>query len=141
MGTFVAYQKMSQKNLRKTAKESIDGITKWFGKNPKRRVCKASLWYGITCKVKRGTVKEQVDAVLKETIEKDKADKAPPPTHRFKVGDYVGVVGDCMAEFVIDEIRGDGYVATCKVVHSDHSVMKPGQQYTLQDRQVVVKLG
>lgn len=70
MASFVAYKKLKQAELRKMAKESITGIEKWFEKNPKRRVCRATLWYGITCKVPRKSVAETINLVLKNTLKK-----------------------------------------------------------------------
>jgi hypothetical protein len=65
----VVYQKMSEQNLRKSAKETIPKIEEWFQKNPKRRVCKVELWYGEVASIKRKTVAEQINAKMESLIQ------------------------------------------------------------------------
>ena len=71
MASIVVYRKIKPAELKKMAKEAIKGVTVWFEKNPKRRVCRATLWYNTPVKVPRGKVKETIDAVVAETLKND----------------------------------------------------------------------
>jgi DNA/RNA endonuclease G (NUC1) len=53
---FALYKKLSQKELKKTAKQ----IEKWFIDNPTRKVCNTDLYGGT--KVRRGHVMEDLDS-------------------------------------------------------------------------------
>lgn len=62
----VIYEKMSRKEIDKAAKEAIKGITKFFEDNPKRRICKAELFYGQVVKVRKNHIKEDVLAAAEQ---------------------------------------------------------------------------
>lgn len=64
----VVYKRLTEKQLRKDAKDAIKQITEWFAENPKRRVCRAELFYGKTISVKRKTITEQVTKLLEEVL-------------------------------------------------------------------------
>lgn len=64
----VIYQKLSEEELRKSAQETIPQVESWFANNPKRRVCKAELWYGKRLSIKRKNVAEQVNAVVNDLV-------------------------------------------------------------------------
>lgn len=64
----VIYPKMTEDDLRKVAAEAIPKIEGWFQQNPKRRVCRAELWYGKHLSLKRKTVAAQINALLDETL-------------------------------------------------------------------------
>jgi hypothetical protein len=75
MASFVAFQKIKPKALKKIAKESIDGLEKWFKNNPKRKVCHAELWYGIQYDFKPSDdIAVIINKQLKETLKKDAED-------------------------------------------------------------------
>jgi len=64
----VIYPKMTEENLRKAAEAAISQVGGWFQQNPKRRVCRAELWYGKHLSLKRKTVAAQINALLEETL-------------------------------------------------------------------------
>ena len=47
MATFVVYQKIAPDKLRAMAQEAITGIEAFFAANPRRKICKATLWNAI----------------------------------------------------------------------------------------------
>lgn len=53
MTTFVIQKKYTQEEIEKLHKEALDGIGEFFANNPKRRVCKAKLYYGQVYKIRR----------------------------------------------------------------------------------------
>jgi hypothetical protein len=63
----VLYTKLTKKELEESAKQAIVQVTQWFESNPKRKVCKAKLWYGKTVKIRRGHVAEDVNAEAAQT--------------------------------------------------------------------------
>jgi hypothetical protein len=65
---FVVYQTIPEKEIRQTAKESIEGVTKWFAEHPKRRICRVEVWYGRQIKVKRTTVAQQINEAAEAAI-------------------------------------------------------------------------
>lgn len=69
---FVIYKTIPEAELRALAADTIPKISKWFEKNPKRRVCKAELWYGRTHKIKRKDVASQINTIV-EALIKEKA--------------------------------------------------------------------
>ena len=77
MGSFVAYQKLKTAALKRLAKESIEGITKWLQENPKRKTCHAELWYGIERNFSRkDNIAMIINDLLKQTLKKDAEDKS-----------------------------------------------------------------
>jgi hypothetical protein len=58
---------LSATQIRKEAKKAIRDIAKWFEQNPKRRVCKAELWYGKIISIKRATIEKQIETAVNET--------------------------------------------------------------------------
>jgi hypothetical protein len=72
MGSFVCYQKLPAKAIRKSAKRSIDGIEEFFKCNPKKKICVAELWYGRTIDVRKGHVAEDVNAAAELAIKNDR---------------------------------------------------------------------
>jgi hypothetical protein len=66
----VIYPKISVKKLKKDAKDLIPKIEQWFKDNPKRRVCRTELWYGKCINIRRKTVAEQINAVVKELLKR-----------------------------------------------------------------------
>lgn len=64
----VIYPKMTEENLRKAAADAIVKVEGWFTQNPKRRVCRAELWYSKHLSIKRKTVAAQINALLEETL-------------------------------------------------------------------------
>ena len=68
MGTFIAYMTLSDKDLKRNAKDAIRDINKWFEDNPKRKDCNAELWYGKRILIPKGKVKVMVEKFLKESL-------------------------------------------------------------------------
>ena len=68
--TIVIYQTIPEETIRSDAKDTIEKITQWFKDNPKRKVCRAEVWYGRVVHVKRKTVAEQINAAADKAIEK-----------------------------------------------------------------------
>ena len=68
MAGFVCYSKLSEKEIRKTAKDAIVGIKKFFEEHPRRRVCHAELWYGKQVAIRRNSVDEEIQKVVEETL-------------------------------------------------------------------------
>lgn len=174
MGSFVAYKQLKPTALRRIAKESINGIQKWFKNNPKRNVCHASLWYGIERdfkpkdnisviinKLLEDTLKRDAEIEKKEKIKKErfhaqseqkhsskKEKKKKNHVYKYKIGDIVGVVTNCMSEFEITGFEkntklGFGYKAKCLLLHlsnPEESEIKIGQEYFVKEEQIVLKL-
>lgn len=64
----VIYKRLSEKTLRKEAKDVIKKLQIWFDENPKRRVCRTELWYGRFVSLKRNTFKEQVEKSVEKAL-------------------------------------------------------------------------
>ena len=59
----------------------------------------------------------------------------------YRKGDIVGVVGNCMAEFLILGPHGKkNYKAKCLTIHASESDMKIGTEYSLAPNRIVLKL-
>lgn len=63
----VIYNKLTKKELKASAKETIAKVNEWFNNNPRRKVCKAELWYGKVHKIRRDHVEEDIQAIVKNT--------------------------------------------------------------------------
>lgn len=81
--TISKYEKIPPAKLRKECASTIEKLTAWFEQNPKRRVCRAQLWYGSSCKVRRGHIKEDVTALVELLI---KQDASSPQKFRGVIG-------------------------------------------------------
>lgn len=66
--SFVVYNRLSEAELREAAKKTALQLEDWFKNNPKRRICKAELWYGSSHKIKRKNVAEQINAIVEEIL-------------------------------------------------------------------------
>lgn len=66
----VVYRKFTPAQIRKDVKINIKKIAQWFEQNPKRRVCRAELWYGQSISIKKATIKEQLEKAAEEAIAK-----------------------------------------------------------------------
>lgn len=62
------YKTVPEKTIRKEVKESIPKIEEWFKLNPKRKVCRTSLWYGKIISIRRKTIAQQLNAAADEAI-------------------------------------------------------------------------
>jgi len=58
----IIYKKVSKKQIAKDVKETTPKLEQWFVDNPKRRICRATLWYGRMVGIRRGHVPEDVRA-------------------------------------------------------------------------------
>jgi hypothetical protein len=67
MTMFVVYQPLTPKQLNDAVAELTKGITEWFEKNPKRRICRAELWHGKAAKIPRNKVAETLQKYADET--------------------------------------------------------------------------
>lgn len=63
---------------------------------------------------------------------------------KYSKGDIVGIVGDCMAEFEVMEVKPKNqYVVKCLLLHHpnpEQSAMKIGQLYQTPGSRITVKL-
>lgn len=64
----VIYKKVSKREIRKDAKESIPKIEKWFSDNPEKAICNVGLWYSRDRVVRRGHVEEDVNKWRDEAL-------------------------------------------------------------------------
>jgi len=64
----VLYKRLSEKTLRKEAKDVIKKLQSWFDENPKRRICRTELWYGKYVALNRNTFKQQIEKIIKESL-------------------------------------------------------------------------
>jgi hypothetical protein len=75
MGSFAAYYKLKPTALKRVAKESIEGITKWFKDNPQKKQCDAELWYGVRHIFKpKDDVAAFINDLLERTLKSDAED-------------------------------------------------------------------
>ena len=58
---------MTKKELDKAVVETTKQLEDWFVANPKRRVCRAELWYGKQYKIKRKDVLGQLAKIAAAT--------------------------------------------------------------------------
>lgn len=65
---FVIYNKISETELREAAAKTILQLDEWFNNNPKRRVCRAELWYGRSHKIKRKNVADQINTIVDQHL-------------------------------------------------------------------------
>ncbi len=56
----VVYNKMTKKELENSLNDTIERLRCWFQDNPKRRTCRAKLWFGHAEVLKRKTWEKQV---------------------------------------------------------------------------------
>jgi len=73
----LVYEKIPARTMRKEAKEGILQIAKWFAINPKKKTCMAQLFYGRMLKIKPDTIAEQVNELVEQLIQEDKAKRKP----------------------------------------------------------------
>lgn len=66
----VFYKTLPAATIRKDSKTTIKKINKWFKDNPKRRVCRAELWYGDVVSIKRNAVEKMVTAAAEKAIKR-----------------------------------------------------------------------
>lgn len=66
----IVYPKIKPATIKREAKKAKKDIAKWFEANPKRKHCRAELWYGDRCKIGRNTIDADVDAAVEHAIEK-----------------------------------------------------------------------
>jgi hypothetical protein len=66
----ILYNKVSEKTIREEAKDTIERITEWFQAYPRRRVCRAELWYGKMVSVRKKHVEEDINKAAEEAIAK-----------------------------------------------------------------------
>lgn len=71
VATFLIYDLITDKQLQKSKTECIDGVTDWFSKNPKRRICNVSWVYGKQIKVRKNHIVEDIEKAAKETKTKE----------------------------------------------------------------------
>lgn len=57
----VIYGRLTNQEIDEGVEELKSGITKFFLDNPKRRVCRVSLWYDRSVTVNRKNVHEAID--------------------------------------------------------------------------------
>jgi hypothetical protein len=67
----LVYQTIPEKEIRSMAKEAVEKISAWFKANPKKRICKAGLWYGKVAKIRKGYVQEDIDAAVQVALKKN----------------------------------------------------------------------
>lgn len=60
----LVYDRLTEKQLKKDASEVVKNLTKWFKDNPKRKVCRAELWYGKMHSIKRKNIKGQINKIV-----------------------------------------------------------------------------
>lgn len=58
------YDRLTEKQLKKAASEVVKNLTKWFKDNPKRKMCRAELWYGKMYSIKRKNIKGQINEIV-----------------------------------------------------------------------------
>jgi hypothetical protein len=63
----IVYTRLTKKELKASVKKTILDIEDWFKNSPKRKTCNVELWYGNVQKIRRGHVKEDVEAVAAKT--------------------------------------------------------------------------
>ena len=68
----IIYEKITKAQLRKDVKKATKLITDWFDANPKRRVCRAKLWYGDVAHIKRNDIQTGMDAAMAKALPKCK---------------------------------------------------------------------
>jgi hypothetical protein len=68
MASFVVYTRIPKEEIEKQANELPNKINNWFKNNPKRRVCKAELWYGERYKFTRKNISEVIEQAKKDAL-------------------------------------------------------------------------
>ncbi len=64
----VVYQKITDTEIRRDARNAVRQINKWFKQNPNRTDCKTEVWYGKMVVVRRGHVSEDIRAAADAAI-------------------------------------------------------------------------
>ena len=64
----VLYQTIPASEIRKNVEESIPSIERWFQVNPKKKICNARVWYNRDIKIRRGHVRQDMEAAANEAI-------------------------------------------------------------------------
>ena len=65
------YQRLTLTELQQQQADAVAQLNNWFVQNPKRRICKAQLWYGRQHKIKRNDVASQIKQIADELIRKN----------------------------------------------------------------------
>ena len=71
----LVYSTIPDEEIRSGAEEAVANIGQWFKDNPRRQVCKANCWYGRQVKVRKGRVREDIEAA-RDLALKSNANKA-----------------------------------------------------------------
>ncbi len=67
----VIYKKPTKKDVKQDVKALKKGVRKFFEDNPKRKVCRAEVWFGKVLAVKKDNIDAAIDkaAAAVETID------------------------------------------------------------------------
>lgn len=71
MALLIFTKRYSDDELREAAKEMETRTEQFFKDKPRRRVCNVGAWYGQIIRIRRGHVKEDVQAALDKELKKN----------------------------------------------------------------------
>ena len=57
----IVYKPLTSKQLKDKTAEAITGVKKFFENNPKKKVCRAKLWYGDIHTLKRNSFEKDIE--------------------------------------------------------------------------------
>lgn len=63
------YDKFTKAQLKKEAAEAVKSLTEWFKNNPKRKTCRAEMWYGRMHSIKPKDIKGQINKIVANLLE------------------------------------------------------------------------
>lgn len=66
------YKKISARQILKDAKDAKKKVAEWFKANPKRKNCKAEMWYGKVVIIHPNSIDSDIDAAAEAAIRGDK---------------------------------------------------------------------
>ena len=62
----VVYSTVPNETIRKEGEEAIAQLETWFENNPKRKTCKAEMWYGQMTTIRRGHIIADMEKAIKK---------------------------------------------------------------------------
>lgn len=70
MSMFVVYQTIPNEEIIQSAEDAIPQIEEFFVNNPERQECRTEVWYGEQVSIRRGHVREDVEAARDAAMKK-----------------------------------------------------------------------